>query len=70
MSKLAIPARFPTADPMADPLPLSALNDYLYCQRRAALKFIDGLRGTNEHTVIGDLAHAHVDTPGYLRTRE
>jgi CRISPR-associated exonuclease Cas4 len=44
---------------------LSALNDYLYCERRAALKFIDGLRGTNEHTVIGDLAHAHVDSPGY-----
>lgn len=48
-----------------DSLPLSALNDYLYCPRRAALKFIDGLRGANEHTVIGDLAHARVDTPGY-----
>ena len=48
-----------------NPLPLSALNDYLYCQRRAALKFIEGLRGTNEHTLIGDLAHANVDTPGY-----
>ena len=48
-----------------DPLPLSALNDYLYCERRAALKFIEGLCGTNEHTLLGDLAHAHVDTPGY-----
>jgi CRISPR-associated exonuclease Cas4 len=48
-----------------DPLPLSALNDFLYCPRRAALKFIEGLRGTNEHTVLGDLAHQHVDTPGY-----
>ncbi|MFA5265091.1 MAG: CRISPR-associated protein Cas4 [Opitutaceae bacterium] len=47
------------------PLPLSALNDYLYCQRRAALKLIDGLRGDNEHTVLGNLAHEHVDTPGY-----
>jgi CRISPR-associated exonuclease Cas4 len=49
----------------ADPLPLSALNDFLYCERRAALKFVEGLRGANEHTVLGDLAHAHVDTPGY-----
>ena len=47
------------------PLPLSALNDFLYCERRAHLKFVDGLRGTNEHTLIGDLAHEAVDTPGY-----
>lgn len=49
----------------ANPLPLSALNDFLYCERRAYLKFVDGLRGANEHTVIGNLAHAAVDTPGY-----
>lgn len=48
-----------------NPLPLSALNDFLYCQRRAALKYIDGLRGDNEHTVLGNLAHAYVDSPGY-----
>lgn len=48
-----------------DPLPLSALNDYLYCERRAHLKFVDGLRGTNEHTVLGDLAHEAVDHSGY-----
>ncbi len=48
-----------------NPLPLSALNDHLYCERRAHLKFVDGLRGTNEHTVLGDLAHEAVDTPGY-----
>ena len=48
-----------------DPLPLSALNDFLFCPRRAGLKFIEGLRGENEHTVIGDLAHANVDFPGY-----
>ncbi len=47
-----------------DPLPLSALNDFLYCPRRAGLKFIEGLRGSNVHTVIGDLAHEHVDFPG------
>jgi len=55
----------PRAGFFADPLPLSALNDRLYCERRAYLKFVDGLRGTNEHTLIGDLAHQAVDTPGY-----
>jgi len=49
----------------ADPLPLSALNDFLFCPRRAWMKFVEGVRGTNEHTVIGDLAHEHVDFPGY-----
>lgn len=48
-----------------EPLPLSALNDFLYCERRAHLKFVDGLRGTNEHTLLGDLAHEAVDHPGY-----
>ncbi|MEY2881639.1 MAG: hypothetical protein RLZZ15_4019, partial [Verrucomicrobiota bacterium] len=50
---------------LMDPIPLSALNDFLFCERRAALKFIEGLRASNEHTLLGDLAHAHVDTPGY-----
>lgn len=48
-----------------EPLPLSALNDFLYCSRRAGLKFIEGLRATNEHTALGDIAHEHVDFPGY-----
>ncbi len=51
--------------PESHPIPLSALNDFLYCQRRAALKFIEGLRGTNEHTIIGNLVHEHVDLPGF-----
>ena len=46
---------------MTELLPLSLLNDYLYCPRRAGLKFIEGLRGTNEHALLGDLAHEHVD---------
>jgi CRISPR-associated exonuclease Cas4 len=56
---------FSAAAGRLDPLPLSSLNDFLYCARRAHLKFVDGLRGTNEHTLIGDLAHKNVDTPGY-----
>jgi CRISPR-associated exonuclease Cas4 len=50
---------------VTDPLPLSALNDFLFCPRRAWLKFVEGLRGENEHTIIGDLAHEHVDFPGF-----
>jgi CRISPR-associated exonuclease Cas4 len=50
---------------MSDSLPLSLLNDFLYCPRRAALKAIEGWWGENEHTVIGTLAHEHADLPGY-----
>lgn len=46
-------------------LPLSLLNDFLFCPRRAALKTLDGCWGENEHTVVGDLAHEHADLPGY-----
>src|SRR6266540_6720283 len=46
-------------------LPLSLLNDYLYCPRRAALKAVEGHREENEHTVVGDIAHEHADLPGY-----
>jgi CRISPR-associated exonuclease Cas4 len=48
-----------------EPLPLSLLNDLLFCPRRAALKEIEGLRKENVHTVKGDLAHDHADLPGY-----
>ena len=42
-----------------DHLPLSLLYDYLYCERRAALKTIEGLRSANAHIrhLRGDLAH-------------
>ena len=48
-----------------DPFPLSLLNDYLNCPRRAALKAIEGYREENEHTILGDIAHEHADLPGY-----
>lgn len=48
-----------------DPLPLSLLNDYLFCHRRAALKVVEGWWGENVHTLTGDLAHEHADLPGY-----
>lgn len=46
-------------------LPLSLLNDYLYCPRRAALKIVEGWRSANEHTARGDIVHEHADLPGY-----
>lgn len=48
-----------------DPIPLSLINDYLFCQRRAALKAIEGWRGTNDHTVLGDNVHDQADVSGY-----
>ncbi len=51
--------------PNLEPFPLSLLNDFLYCPRRAALKSIEGLRGENAHTVLGSLAHERADLPGY-----
>jgi CRISPR-associated exonuclease Cas4 len=48
-----------------EPLPLSLLNDFLFCPRRAALKAVDGCWGENAHTVKGNLAHEHADMPGY-----
>ncbi|MGI8602610.1 MAG: CRISPR-associated protein Cas4 [Verrucomicrobiales bacterium] len=48
-----------------DRFPLSLLNDFLYCPRRAALKIVDGCRSANEHTARGDIVHEHADLPGY-----
>jgi CRISPR-associated exonuclease Cas4 len=51
--------------PVKEMLPLSLLNDYLYCPRRAALKIMEGWRAENSHTVRGDIVHEHADLPGY-----
>ncbi|HOW67430.1 MAG TPA: CRISPR-associated protein Cas4 [Candidatus Paceibacterota bacterium] len=48
-----------------DPIPLSLLNDFLYCPRRAALKLIEGSREANQHTLRGDIVHEHADLSGY-----
>jgi CRISPR/Cas system-associated exonuclease Cas4 (RecB family) len=50
---------------MKELLPLSLLNDFLYCPRRAALKIVEGWRSANEHTARGDIVHEHADLPGY-----
>ena len=45
-------------------IPLSAINQYLYCPRRAALIHVEGTFTDNEHTVIGSQLHEHADVPG------
>src|SRR3954452_15056415 len=57
-------------DPEGDDLvPLSALNALLYCDRRAALRHLDGLYVHNEHTRRGDLLHGRADAPGFERRK-
>lgn len=46
-------------------IPISALNQFLYCSRRAYLIHAERVFVDNEHTLLGDLAHEAVDTPGY-----
>ncbi len=46
-------------------MPLSLLNDLLYCERRAALKVVEGSRSANQHTNRGDIVHEHADLAGY-----
>ena len=36
-------------------IPLSALNQFLYCPRRAALIHVEGIFEDNEHTVHGNI---------------
>ena len=46
-------------------IPLSALNHYLFCPRRAALIHIEGIFKDNHHTLRGDIVHEHADLAGY-----
>ena len=46
-------------------IPISALNHFLYCPRRAYLIHAERVFVDNEHTLLGNLAHEAVDTPGY-----
>lgn len=48
-----------------EPIIISALNEYVFCPRRCALKFVEGWWGDNEHTALGTLLHDHADAPGY-----
>jgi CRISPR-associated exonuclease Cas4 len=46
-------------------IPLSAINQYLFCPRRAALIHLEGVFEDNEHTLRGDIVHEHTDLAGY-----
>lgn len=46
-------------------IPLSAINHYLFCPRRAALIHVDGIFTDNQHTLRGDIVHEHSDLAGY-----
>src|SRR5437867_10846167 len=48
-----------------EPVLISALNQYVFCPRRCALMFVEGIWDDNEHTAIGSLLHDHTDEPGY-----
>src|SRR2546430_8270868 len=48
-----------------EPMLISALNQYVFCPRRCALMFVEGIWDDNEHTAIGSLLHDHTDEPGY-----
>lgn len=55
----------PSAGRTPETIPISALNHFLYCERRAYLIHVEGIFVDNHHTVLGNLAHEAVDKPGY-----
>lgn len=50
-------------------IPLSSVNQYLYCPRRAGLIHVEGIFADNEHTVIGSQLHDQADISGYETVR-
>jgi CRISPR-associated exonuclease Cas4 len=47
------------------PIPLSALQHYVYCPRQCALIHIEQAFAENVFTLRGQAVHRQVDTPGY-----
>lgn len=52
-------------DDADDEVLLSALNHFLYCDRRCALIHVEGVFTENAFTLEGSLRHEEPDTPGY-----
>lgn len=46
-------------------VPISALNQYVFCPRRCALIHVEGVWADNAHTAQGTLLHEHTDSAGY-----
>ena len=69
MSELVIQPAHPF-DSEGRIIPLSAINQYLYCPRRAALIHVEGTFADNEHTLIGSQFHEQADVPGYEKAAD
>lgn len=52
-----------------EPVPISALNQYVFCPRRCALMHVEGVWADNAHTAQGTLLHEHSDSAGYETER-
>lgn len=55
---------------VADPINVSALNQYAYCPRRCGLIYLESEFSDNIHTSRGNVEHERVDQSGYVTTRE
>jgi CRISPR-associated exonuclease Cas4 len=49
---------------LTDPIPISALQHWVYCPRQALLIHLDGVWSDNPFTRRGTLLHQRADTPG------
>jgi len=54
----------------ADPINVSALNQFTYCSRRCGLIYLESEFSENIHTSRGNAEHERVDHSGYVTTRE
>ena len=52
-------------NPADDPVPLSALQHWVYCPRQCGLIHLEQVFEDNIHTARGNAVHKLVDTPGY-----
>lgn len=48
-----------------DPIPISALQHWMYCPRQCALIHVEQVFADNVHTARGNAVHALVDELGY-----
>lgn len=48
-----------------DPIPISALQHWMYCPRQCALIHVEQVFADNVHTARGNAVHSLVDEPGY-----
>lgn len=51
-------------NPALEPVLLSAINQYLFCERRCALIHVEGVFQDNAYTLEGSFLHDRADTPG------